>query len=72
MHRRWPEGKEPLGFGYGEHRCIAEHLSKVELSAVFSLLFEKLPDLRLAVPMSEIKYTPLEKDVGVVELPVVF
>jgi len=72
MHRQWPEGKDPLGFGYGEHRCVAEDLAKAELSAVFSQLFEKLPDLKLAVPMSEIKYSPLEKDVGITELPVTF
>jgi len=59
-----------LGFGYGEHRCVAEHLAKTELKTVFSLLFEKLPDLRIAVPMDEIRYTPLHLDVGVVELPV--
>ncbi|OIW26840.1 cytochrome P450 [Coniochaeta ligniaria NRRL 30616] len=70
MHRQWPESKDPLGFGYGEHRCVAEHLAKTELITVFSLLFEKLPDLRIAVPMDEIKYTPLHLDVGVVELPV--
>lgn len=72
MHRRWPDGKDPLGFGYGEHRCIAEHLAKTELIAVFSQLFEKLPNLGIAVPMDEIKYTPLNMDVGVTELPVTF
>lgn len=70
MHRQWPEGKDPLGFGYGEHRCVAEHLAKAELSAVFSQLFEKLPNLRIAVPLDQIKYSPLHMDVGVMELPV--
>lgn len=33
MHREWP-AKE-LGFGWGEHRCVAEFLAKAELKAVF-------------------------------------
>jgi len=34
MHREWP-AEDALGFGYGEHRCIAEHLAKAELTVVF-------------------------------------
>lgn len=68
-----PEGsRDPLGFGYGEHRCIAERLAKAELAAVFAQLFEKLPGLGLAVPAGEVEHTPLDKDVGITELPVAF
>jgi nitric oxide reductase len=35
MHRKWPK-EDPLGFGFGDHRCIAEHLAKAELTSVFS------------------------------------
>lgn len=34
MHREWPK-EDPLGFGFGDHRCIAEHLAKAELRSVF-------------------------------------
>lgn len=34
MHREFK--KDGLGFGFGPHRCIAESLSKAELTAVFS------------------------------------
>jgi nitric oxide reductase len=37
MRRKWPK-EDPLGFGFGDHRCIAEHLAKAELSSVFSEL----------------------------------
>jgi nitric oxide reductase len=72
LHRKWPKNKDPLGFGYGAHRCIAEHLAKAELTTVFSTLYKKLPDLKIAVPIDQLEYTPLHVDVGVQKLPVTF
>lgn len=37
---------------------------------ITATLFQKLPSLRIAVPIPDIEYTPLHKDVGVVKLPV--
>ncbi|KNG91242.1 cytochrome P450 55A3, partial [Aspergillus nomiae NRRL 13137] len=62
--------EEALGFGYGDHRCIAEGLARAELEVVFSTLFQTLPSLRLAVPKPEIQWTPPTKDVGIIGLPV--
>lgn len=70
MHREFK--KDGLGFGFGPHRCIAETLSKAELEAVFSTLFQRLPNLRLAVPLEEVTFTPLDRDVGIEKLPVVW
>lgn len=94
IFRKWPVGKDPLGYGFGPHRCIAEGLAKAELTAVFSeyssmcfgcwldvhdhvltscpaaTLFKKMPDLKLAVPFDKVNYSPLHKDVGIVDLPV--
>lgn len=71
MHRKWP-AEDPLGFGFGEHRCIAEPLAKAELTTVFATIFKKLPNLKLAVGIDEVNYSPLLKDVGIVDLPVTF
>lgn len=71
MHRKWPD-KDALGFGFGDHRCIAETLAKAELTTVFSTLFQELPNLKLAVPVEKINFTPLDRDVGIVDLPVTF
>lgn len=71
MNRRWP-AEDPLGYGFGPHRCIAEHLAKTELTTVFATLFKELPDLKIAVPFEKINFTPLGGDVGVVDLPVTF
>jgi fungal nitric oxide reductase len=35
-------------------------------------LWEKLPNLKLAIPFEEVKYSPPTKDVGIIDLPVVF
>ncbi|PHH61805.1 hypothetical protein CDD81_7969 [Ophiocordyceps australis] len=71
IHRKWP-AEDPLGYGYGDHRCVAEFLANTELETVFRSLFKKLPNLKIAVPISEINYTPLHKDVGIMDLPVTF
>ncbi|EXM15614.1 cytochrome P450 55A1 [Fusarium oxysporum f. sp. vasinfectum 25433] len=69
MNRKWP-AEDPLGFGFGDHRCIAEHLAKAELTTVFASLYQKFPDLKVAVPLEKINYTPLSGDVGIFDLPV--
>ncbi|KAF4960178.1 hypothetical protein FGADI_1197 [Fusarium gaditjirri] len=71
LNRKWP-AQDPLGFGFGDHRCIAEHLAKAELTTVFSTLYQKFPELKVAVPLEKINYTPLNRDVGIVDLPITF
>lgn len=62
--------KDPLAFGWGPHRCIAEGLATAELTAVFGTIYKRLPNLKPAVPLDRITYSPLDKDVGIVEMPV--
>ncbi|KIL83630.1 cytochrome p450 55a1 [Fusarium avenaceum] len=69
INRRWP-AEDALGFGFGDHRCIAEHLAKAELIIVFASLYQKFPDLNVVIPLEEVNYTPLSGDVGIVDLPV--
>ena len=35
-------------------------------------MVKNLPDLKLAVPIEKLEYTPLDKDVGIQKLPVTF
>jgi nitric oxide reductase len=35
-------------------------------------LFKKVPNLKIAVPLADVEYTPLNRDVGIVRLPVTF
>ncbi|KAF2497056.1 cytochrome P450 [Lophium mytilinum] len=71
MHRKRGD-EEALGYGWGEHRCVAEWLARAELEIVFATLFKRLPNLRLAIPFEEIKYSSPTKDVGITELPILF
>jgi cytochrome P450 len=58
-----------LAFGYGVHQCLGQALARVELQAVFAKLFQRFPDLTLAVPMEELRFTD-SIIYGVEELPV--
>jgi nitric oxide reductase len=69
---RGEDSYKAMGYGWGQHRCVAEPLARGELEVVFATLFQKLPGLKLAVPFEEIKWSPPTKDVGILELPVVW
>jgi nitric oxide reductase len=71
MHRK-RGAEQALGYGYGEHRCVAEWLARAELETVFATLFKKIPGLKLAIPLEEVKYSEPRMDVGILELPVVW
>jgi cytochrome P450 len=61
---------EHLAFGYGPHQCIGQHVARVELEVVFTRLFERIPDLRLAVPADELPYMHDYSTFGIWEVPV--
>jgi nitric oxide reductase len=63
---------DSLAFGYGMHRCLGESFSRTQLEIVFTKLFERLPNLRLAKKPSELPYTRPTMNIGVTELPVYF
>ncbi|KAF7874887.1 hypothetical protein EAF04_002061 [Stromatinia cepivora] len=69
IHRKH-DIKDVLGFGWGIHRCQAEWLSKAELEIVFGTLYKRLPNLKIAVPLDQLKYTPPTQNIGILELPV--
>lgn len=45
-----------LAFGYGVHQCLGQPLARVELQAVFAKLFERFPNLQLAVPEEDLEF----------------
>ncbi|MEU6357373.1 cytochrome P450 [Streptomyces sp. NPDC047072] len=59
-----------VAFSWGPHQCIGQQLARVELHVVFSTLFRRIPTLRLAVDLSELKFKEDSQAYGIYELPV--
>jgi cytochrome P450 len=59
-----------LAFGYGVHQCLGQSLARLELQIALPALFRRLPSLRLAVPLEEVKLRHEMSAYGVHELPV--
>lgn len=62
--------KSHLAFAAGTHKCLGATLSKCELELVHGSLWKRLPNLALAVPLSEIKFNEGGPVHGVFALPV--
>jgi cytochrome P450 len=52
-----------LAFGHGIHKCLGQHLARVELQAALAGLARRFPTLRLAAPVEELRLE--SADVGV-------
>jgi cytochrome P450 len=53
IHRR---ARHHVAFGYGVHQCLGQPLARVELQVVYGTLYRRVPSLRLAVPLDEIRF----------------
>ncbi|GLY86615.1 cytochrome P450 [Actinoallomurus iriomotensis] len=67
LHR---EARHHVAFGYGVHQCLGQPLARVELQVVYGTLYRRVPTLRLAVPLEEIRFKHDMLVYGVHELPV--
>jgi cytochrome P450 len=61
-----------LGFGQGIHYCIGAPLARLEASTAFEVLFERLPNLRLAVKPEELRWASSLVPRGLQSMPVKF
>lgn len=59
-----------LSFGNGAHVCLGQWLARVELEVTLSALVNRIPTLRLAVPLKDVSFTEEEYIFTVNELPV--
>lgn len=59
-----------LAFGWGSHQCVGQQLARIELQVVFSTLFRRIPTLRLAAELADLKFKEDSQAYGIYELPV--
>ncbi|MEO3790830.1 cytochrome P450 [Nonomuraea sp. B10E15] len=59
-----------VSFGHGPHLCIGQQLARTQLRISFRALFERFPNLELAVPLERIRFRIDREIYGVHELPV--
>ncbi|MGO1543645.1 MAG: cytochrome P450 [Gulosibacter sp.] len=58
-----------IAFGFGPHQCLGQNVARLELIIVLEILFERLPNLKLNVPVSELRFKEYS-NFGIHELPV--
>ncbi|MFU0439158.1 cytochrome P450 family protein [Streptomyces sp. BG2AG] len=59
-----------IAFGHGPHVCPGAALSRLEAGIALPALYEKFPELELAVPASELRNKPIVTQNDLYELPV--
>ncbi|MFG3528933.1 cytochrome P450 [Streptomyces sp. NPDC047917] len=59
-----------VAFGFGVHQCLGQNLARAELEIALPALFDRLPELRLAVPAEEVPFKPGDTIQGLLEMPV--
>lgn len=66
------ENNKHLGFGVGLHYCVGAPLARLEASVAFGVLFERLPNLKLAVDPQNLQWARSFVPRGLKALPVKF
>ncbi len=64
------DARHHLAFGFGVHQCLGQPLARTELQIALRTLFQRLPDLRLAVDEDQLAYRTTMVVHGVDALPV--
>ncbi|MEO7762477.1 MAG: cytochrome P450 [Casimicrobiaceae bacterium] len=59
-----------LAFGFGIHQCLGQMLARYELQIAFEAILRRFPNLRLAVPLEQIRFKHDMQIYGVHNLPV--
>ncbi|MVU83338.1 cytochrome P450 [Nocardia sp. ET3-3] len=65
-----PTANRNIAFGYGPHICPGAALARLEASIGLPALFDRFPDLRLAVPVEQIVNLPVMTQNDIAALPI--
>ncbi|MFE3541612.1 cytochrome P450 [Nocardia sp. NPDC059177] len=66
-----PTANRHLAFGFGPHICPGAALSRLEAAIALPALFDRFPELRLAVPDSELGNLPVLTQNDLAALPII-
>jgi cytochrome P450 len=66
------QSNKHLAFGYGFHYCLGAPLARLEGKIAINTLIHRLPDLRLAEPISGLHYRDSPIVRGLDSLPVIW
>lgn len=61
-----------MAFGFGTHFCLGASLARLELKEMFTKVLDRLPDIEMAVPPSELPWRNSNFITGVEAMPVRF
>ncbi|MBB4685478.1 cytochrome P450 [Amycolatopsis jiangsuensis] len=64
------DNRRHLGFGFGPHQCVGQQLARLELNVVLGTLPRRIPSLRLAVPITDLRFKTDTPITGPAHLPV--
>ncbi|WP_228000629.1 cytochrome P450 [Nocardia australiensis] len=67
IHR---DARHHVAFGYGIHQCLGQPLARVELQVVYNTLYRRIPTLRLAGDLADVRFKDDMIVYGVHELAV--
>ena len=61
-----------LTFGAETHSCVGIHLARMEVKVAAQEISRRLKNIKLAVPVAEIKYVPTPAMLSIESLPLTF
>ncbi len=64
------KGPRHVGFGHGLHNCLGAALARIEAGVAIPAVFERFPDIALAIPRDEVAYAENWLLRGLASLPV--
>lgn len=67
IHR---DTRQHVSFGYGPHMCLGANLGRVELEIVYTTLFQRIPELRMAAELDELPFRTKTLLYSLASLPV--
>ncbi|GLP65265.1 cytochrome P450 [Streptomyces sp. TUS-ST3] len=64
------DARRHVAFGFGVHQCLGQPLARMELQVVYGTLYRRIPTLRLARPLEDVRFKHDAFVYGIHELPV--